>query len=144
MMRGAIISTDQGPIPIECIAPSSTTIDGAPILRIHGAPQLPIHPPLMIVPKNTLGENVPSADIVIRSDRLIYTAHIGLCLAADLVDIIPNVRLLTYTESRQHPVMYNIIMQNHNIIRANKLQIETTLLPVADEFRARLLTQMGK
>ena len=112
-----MILTDQGEIPIQLIKPNKHTISGKEILGItktyHEESEL------VCFKKDCLHENVPNRDTIMSKKHKIMIR--GKYISAEDMVNDETITLVPYGET----FLYNILMKNHEVVRANNMKSET-------------------
>ena len=112
-----MIQTDRGEIPIQLIKAGKHTIAGKRVLGItktyHEESEL------VCFKKGCLHENVPNRDTIMSKKHSVIIR--GKYIPAE--DMVNNetITLVPYGES----FLYNILMKNHEVVRANNMKSET-------------------
>lgn len=112
-----MILTNQGEIPIQLIKPNKHTISGKEILGItktyHEESEL------VRFKKDCLHENVPNRDTIMSKKHKIMIR--GKYISAEDMVNDETITLVPYGET----FLYNILMKNHEVVRANNMKSET-------------------
>ena len=112
------IQTDQGIIPIEKIDCEVNTINNKKIVAITKTISQDKY--LICFEKNSLGANYPTkSTTVTKQHKILYRGK--LIEAEKFVGHFAGVKKVKYNGG----VLYNVLMEKHEIIRANNLQCET-------------------
>lgn len=116
--KGTKIQCDQGIIKIENIIPNQDTINGKSINFVTKT----IHTgdTLIKFKKNCFAPNRPSEDLICSPEHKIYFKN-KLVEAKDFVDSFVDVT----TIKNKKEVLYNILMDKHEIIIANNITVES-------------------
>ena len=115
---GTPVTTDQGDIAIDLIDTDVHTISGNKIVAITQTK--PLHPTIVSIEKNALGDNVPSSITHISEDhRVSYKGK--MYKAKDLVNLCENVTFIPYNGE----TLYNVLLDKHEKMMINNLMCET-------------------
>jgi len=112
-----MIQTDRGEIPIQLLKAGKHTIGGKEILGItktyHEESEL------VCFKKDCLHENVPNRDTIMSKKHCVIIR--GKYIQAEDMVNDKTITLVPYGES----FLYNILMKNHEVVRANNMKSET-------------------
>jgi hypothetical protein len=112
------ILTDQGIIPIDKINTKIHTIRGNKIIAITKT--ISIDNYLVCFEKNSLKFNYPCKKTIMSKDHKLYYNG-KLTEAYKFIELFPNVTKIQYNGD----ILYNILMEKHDIINVNNLICET-------------------
>ena len=115
---GTPVTTDQGEITIELIDPDVHTIFNKKIIAITETIMLENN--IVCFEKNSVGYNIPNKKTYISKYHCINYNH-KLIEAYKFVGRLRGV----YYEKYNGELLYNILMEKHNIIKINNLKVET-------------------
>ena len=117
--KGTIISTDQGNVEIQNIIPGKHTICKKAICHITKT--ISPEKKIVCVKKNAFGKNKPNKAITMSGNHCIQPEKGSLVKAKDLVLSNPKTKFVDYN---QEP-LYNVLMEDHNVIKVQNLEVET-------------------
>jgi hypothetical protein len=115
---GTPVTTNQGAIAIEKLNPSKHTIRGKEIVAITQT--RPLHKYIVLIEKDALGVNVPSADTEISKEHKVYYKG-GMVKAKDLVEMCEGVSKIPYNGE----TLYNVLLKTEDKMMVNNLICET-------------------
>ena len=117
-IKGTLVNTDQGNIPIEHLKPNINTINQKSIQYITKT--FSADPKLVMVKKHALYKNIPNKDTIMSGfHKIQIDGH--LIEAYKLSYINKNVGLVDNTNEP----LYNILMENHEIISVQNMSVES-------------------
>ena len=113
-----LIKTDQGELMISKLVPGKHTIRNRRILGISKTVSLDDY--LVKLPKDSLYKNVPCHDTLVSKNHLIY--YKGIMVKSGALSLFSDkVRHVKYSGE----VLYNVIMEEHDMMMVNNLLCET-------------------
>jgi hypothetical protein len=112
-----MIQTDKGEVPIQLIKAGKHTIRGDKIIGITKTIHNDTH--IVKIDKDALFENVPNQDLYLSKQHQVII-HGKYFDAKDLVNN-DTINLISYEDE----ILYNILMSNHKVIKANNTNVET-------------------
>jgi len=115
---GTPVTTNQGAIAIEKLIPGKHTIRGKEIVAITQT--RPLHKYIVLIEKDALGVNVPSADTEISKEHKVYYKG-GMVKAKDLVEMCEGVSKIPYNGE----TLYNVLLKKEDKMMVNNLICET-------------------
>ena len=117
-IAGSLVTTDQGIIAIEKINPNIHTINGKKIVEITQS--ISSYDFLICFEKNALGNNIPSQKTCMTHVHKVFYKG-KLRKAIEFVNLSDNV----YKTKYKGQVLYNVLMDKHEIIEVNNLNCES-------------------
>jgi hypothetical protein len=119
------ITTDQGDLEIQNIEAGKNTIRGKKIVAITKT-SYPFES-LIKIEKNAIRKNVPKEAVVLSGDHKIFVKGLGWIKASDLGEKLGKGKEKEKTREvkYQGEVMYNILMEKHEVVSASNLKVET-------------------
>ena len=117
--KGTIVSTDQGNMEIQNIVPGKHTICKKAICHITKT--ISPEKKIVCVKKNAFGKNKPNKAITMSGNHCIHCEKGAMVKAKELVANNPKMKFVEYN---QEP-LYNVLMEDHNIIKVQNLEVET-------------------
>lgn len=112
------VKTDQGIIFIENLKPDIYSINKKPIIQITKTKSN--EESLVFIKKHSLNKSMPNKDTILtQNHHIIYDDKIYK--AKDLVNLNENIKLIPY----KNEILYNILLEDHYIIRVNGLLCES-------------------
>jgi len=115
---GTPVRTDQGEVAIEKLNPSKHTIRGKEIVAITRT--RPLFEEIVLIGKNALMNNVPSADTEISKEHRVYYKG-SMIKANELVEKCEGVKRIAYNGE----TLYNVLLKKHDKMMVNNLICET-------------------
>ena len=116
--KGTPVTTNQGAVAIEKLIPGKHTIRGKEIVAITQT--RPLHKYIVLIEKDALGVNVPSADTEISKEHKVYYKG-GMVKAKDLVEMCEGVSKIRYNGE----TLYNVLLKKEDKMMVNNLICET-------------------
>ena len=115
------ITTDQGDLEIQNIEAEKNTIRGKKIIAITKT-SYPFET-LVKIEKNAIRKNVPKEPVVLSGDHKVFVKGLGWIKASGLGEKLGKGK--TREIKYQGEVMYNILMEKHEVVSASNLKVET-------------------
>jgi hypothetical protein len=113
-----LIQTDQGQEQISKLIPGFHTINGKRIKFITETKSKDTH--LYKIKRNALGKNIPSRDITVTGNHLVEYDFVLMPVRV-LSTELEKIEKVKYNGEK----LYNILMDKHEIIKLNNLNVET-------------------
>jgi len=112
------VFTDQGTIYIDKIIPGKHTINNKKIVEVTKTRTT--QDKLVLIKKHCFSENIPNKDTIMTTNHKICINNKWI-KAKELVNNFDNVEFIKYDGE----ILYNILMETHNIMIVNNLVVET-------------------
>ena len=136
LVAGTPILTDQGIVAIEKIDPKKHSINHKRIIAITKSITPEEH--LVVIEANSFGPNVPTQRTIMTPGHHIMVKG-SLVPAKNLLGRVRGVHSVPYNGK---DVLYNVLMENHDVMIANNMVIET--LHPTNKVARRIISELNK
>ena len=116
-LKGTMVKTDQGLVAIDKLKPGQHTIDDLELLCVTKTKTKEDN--LILIKKNTFGENVPSKDLVISNKHCILFQNYWI--EAECFLAVPGVEKIKYNNE----LLYNIVLERRHQVDVYNLTCDT-------------------
>lgn len=116
--KNTLIQTDQENIIISKLNPKVHTINNKKILAISKT--IISEKTVTLIKENAFGENIPCCPMILSNRHCVLYKN-ELQTAESLIGIVDNIKSI----ENDGNIFYNILMENHEIIKVNNLDVET-------------------